>query len=289
MAFQAIKDIAEDLKNSWYFRIWSLLWVVCAIVSFVALIILSRASNAAQDKPSFRMWTEMKSSINYPNLYVFLSYGEYEAENIKNINCVFGPNNVTVDVTGCDGGNQYTGECQMIVANTTTSVYPPSTNPSYYQEPEGIWCEIYTDYNTTAGKGPYNTMIGIVADDTAAFPTYMNPGAVSWMTMEQEVVTDKQFNGGKPVSFFRLQSTIISNQAPDGARMAFFVGFATFSVTHFETIDFFNGWMGVGAIGGFGFFLYILHAAIMGIIGLFITNNSVFLLGGAKRSTYDNL
>lgn len=55
------------------------------------------------------------------------------------------------------------------------------------------------------------------------------------------------------------------------------IGIGSFNVMHARDVDEFNGWKGVGDIGGLVFFLYILHTILMIIIGFFVNNDSKFL------------
>jgi hypothetical protein len=55
------------------------------------------------------------------------------------------------------------------------------------------------------------------------------------------------------------------------------IGMGSFDVRYIREVDTFNGWQSVGAIGGFVFFLVLLHSVFMFLVGFCLENNSKFL------------
>jgi hypothetical protein len=51
----------------------------------------------------------------------------------------------------------------------------------------------------------------------------------------------------------------------------------SFGVEHLEQRSLYNGWMAMGDVGGFAFFLLILHTIVMLGVGVFLANDSKFL------------
>jgi hypothetical protein len=51
----------------------------------------------------------------------------------------------------------------------------------------------------------------------------------------------------------------------------------SFGVEHYEQRSVYNGWMAMGDVGGFAFFLLILHTIVMLGVGVFLANDSRFL------------
>jgi len=53
----------------------------------------------------------------------------------------------------------------------------------------------------------------------------------------------------------------------------------TFAVFHWVQNTNYDSWMNVGAIGGFGYFMFVAHTILMGLISLCLTPNSKLLSG----------
>jgi len=60
----------------------------------------------------------------------------------------------------------------------------------------------------------------------------------------------------------------------------------TNTVTKMQTHNYFNGWLAMAAIGGWAFMLVIFHSIVMGIISIFLENDSRFLLHGGRNSEF---
>jgi len=63
-----------------------------------------------------------------------------------------------------------------------------------------------------------------------------------------------------------------------------------FVVSNFAEVNRYNGWKSIGDVGGFIFFLVILHTMAMIVAGLFLDNKSYFLspspsIGSAPETT----
>jgi len=54
---------------------------------------------------------------------------------------------------------------------------------------------------------------------------------------------------------------------------------SSFRVNHYEQTDSYNGWMAVGGIGGFAFWMVILHTIVIAVVGFVFSNESKFLNG----------
>jgi len=288
MAFETAKDIIDDLKHSWYFRIWVVLWLVCAIVSFAGLIVLSNASEMAQKEPGFRVWTDFPEQLTFPNVWIFLQRSEIGDESISQVSCMYGPNNITVPTTNCPFPGVEPGLCYQITANTTVAQAPPQGKHNFYHGSDVIFCLIWTTANASAVQ-PYNTVLAAGIQDTRV-PVFLGNGVITDVRLEVESV---QYHGSSqaPGTRYTIESGTASNVVPNGANFGMALRFNDFRVLNFQKADLFNGWMGIGTIGGFAFFLYILHSGIMGMIGCFLPNTSKFLGGehGARPSGYNNL
>jgi len=281
MAFEKWHDFVDDMKHSWYFRIWSFLWLVCAIVCFAAFVVLVKASDNAQQNPGFRAWTEFPNTLPFPNFYIHLQWQE-QNDQMTNISCEYGYPNPTVLQLGDCGFNLPRTECVMVIANTTMAVYPQNNNSNFFHHgSEAIYCLI-----ATAGVSN-NTVLGLGIQEDRT-PLYLQTGTFSDVRISQENVKFKREDHIRYNAVSGIASTYLPGQ-PE-TKYGFALRYQNFMVTYFEEADLFNGWMGLGAIGGFFFFLWFLHAFIMGIIGCFLPNTSKFLGGAASTNAkgYNN-
>jgi len=289
MAFESLRAIVDDLKHSWYFRIYALLWIVCAIVAFSALIVLSHASEENQKNPGYRVWTEFPTKLLFPNFDVFVRSA---VEEFTGAQCYYnygGSDNKTIPTSSCQFGwsQDY---CLTVNANTTYATYPTNENiPDIWIRPEALFCLFYTSYNASAAyNNDTDTILGVrIWGDKAPYFAY--PGTITDMIVSQMEISQKQRDNGNQRVQYQAQTSVASNWVPNGARFGIMFRFLNFHVTYFEQQDLFNGWMGIGAIGGFAFFLYLLHWGVMALIGMFIANDSKYLGGSDRAKGYDNL
>src|SRR4051794_20725853 len=71
--FEWIRNIIIDLKESWYFRIWSFLWLVCFLATFSGLIILSQESDQSGKRDDYSYYVQNASSLQFPRFHIRIS------------------------------------------------------------------------------------------------------------------------------------------------------------------------------------------------------------------------
>lgn len=86
------------------------------------------------------------------------------------------------------------------------------------------------------------------------------------------------------VSYFTPDISSVVNGDHRETTFRVVVGIRNFFVQHTQEVDTFNGWQSVGSIGGFIFFLVILHNILMFLVGFCLANDSKFLGGGADAA-----
>jgi len=275
MAEGNLRLIIDDFKTSWYFRVWVLLWVVCAIISFVALGILSHSSSENQLKPGWRIWIDEPGQLNYPDFYFSLLPGENISVSISSQNCYNQNHSISIPITGCDGAVGLS-ECFVMQSSSIVSKYTEAARTFPFWAGSHIFCDInITVENPTAD----DTMLAVgVYNTDRIFPKFIFPGTVAEIRIEEEVIQPKGQSG---MVRHRLEQNYESDRNSHAAFTVFF-RFAHWRVMHFEETNLFNGWMGVGEIGGFVFFLYLLHTITMAIIGICLPNTSKFLGGNTE-------
>jgi len=61
-------------------------------------------------------------------------------------------------------------------------------------------------------------------------------------------------------------------------------------VFYYEKTEWYTGWMAAADIGGFAFFLYIIHWIVVTFLGIFLQRTSKFLgVGGPSAPQYNSL
>lgn len=110
---------------------------------------------------------------------------------------------------------------------------------------------------------------------------WIAPNNNAWVMIEKAVVKYKgkppATEWGRDLLYHSTESTVFGQY-----NIATILG--TFRVAHLEQQDSYNGWMALGGIGGFAYFLIILHTIIMIAVGIVFTNDSKFLLGSGESS-----
>jgi len=116
--------------------------------------------------------------------------------------------------------------------------------------------------------------------------SWLTPNENTWVLLTPTVIKTKSHGSQTKWRREVVYHTTVTNKNSYKVN----VKFNDFHVMHFIEEDLYDRWMSVGDIGGFAFFLYILHTAFMFIVGFVLDNDSKFLTGGASGSTgYNNL
>jgi len=257
--------LLSDLRNAgWYFRAWMVLAIVCGIVGFTALIEISTESSSAAREKDWALWIENVSTLSFPDFEVQTANTQNA---IKNVRC-FHDSTTAISTTSCTGLAQ--SVCLKVLASSQTA----SSQSTIGTGSTKINCVISTANNDT------NTINSIVAvnfassglegDDITIKPTYN-----AWILLNPVIITNAE---GKQVSTFRKQLVYHSSKYMPGSYVISIV-INSFHVMHLEQSDSYNGWQAVADIGGFAYFLLIIHTILMMIVGIFLQNNSSWLLG----------
>jgi hypothetical protein len=274
---ERVKQIIHDLTHSWYFRAWSLAWLVLALVVFSAMIILSKESNQAQKEQDLAVWVENASSINFPGFH-FRTHHQGN-ETFVYYSCVFGASELTPQLCQPDwrGNQPPMNICIAFNSNSFKAVNDMQFNESR------IYCEIVTE-----GAGPQgNLMMAFELEGTNVFAwgagayasTWFQPNDMTWIMLQKNVLQKTKENPS--IQLWERDLLYHStNFLPHLYNVTVIMG--SFYVRHFDPRDSYNGWMTIGDIGGVGFFMACIHTLIMIIIGLFMANSSTFLNGGAE-------
>jgi len=253
-----VRDIVEDLKQSWYFRFWALFWSVCAVMAFAGLIIFGSRSTDASRHSTWRLWLEQADVIPYPSFQLRTILDEQ--------------NNVILSPF-CRWGNvlQQTGACPEQMDLTKCI----QVNPTASAVPMQNALECYV--NVTSPPGADQVLSFDIPENGkyGAAMTFLRPSNNVWIVMDKISVEPQ--SGPKLIYWPRRVQYETTVSKGDFFKVVLVID--TFAIWHYVETDWYTGMMAAGDIGGLAFFLYILHVISMLVIGVFLDNNSRFLHG----------
>jgi len=265
--------ISEDLKHSWYFRIWALLWLLCALLAFSALIILGGRSAEMAKEPGWRSWMQKETEINFP-LFQIKTLSNETFDFIQTFRCkhVSSGIELLIPTSACDGKS----EAQCILFDTAGVNATPDNN------------EILCEFNITSPVGEDRTIEFLAmqtADERPPPSLFIQPTANAQIVVQPTIM---QAKGEKQETHWDARLNYKSSVQENTFFMIQII-MGSFTVMHFEEDAWYDGWMSLGEVGGFAFFLYILHTIAMTLVGFFLENNSTFLAGNSERTKYSNI
>jgi hypothetical protein len=264
----------DDLKTSWYFRIWTFAWLFGAILTFIALIVLGQRATEYQKEQSWRLWIENAPDISYPSFYIKTTYDE-SANTISHVSCTWGPRDgsqMLVPTTGCSNGTP-----------VTKCVYVDAQGYVGNQKENHLDCRV----NTTAPAGTDKILLLQIYEqaDFGATIVWLDPSDNAVVYLTKTLIEPH----GKTPSILWGHSVEYHSTVVEGDYFNIRVAFQNFAVFHWQEDSGFDTWMSVGGIGGVAFFMVIMHTIFMTIIGMCLPNESKFLGGQASsgRSASD--
>jgi len=264
----------DDLKHSWYFRIYIFFWVFFAILTFVALIILGERATQVQKNPTWRLWVENPNTLAFPDFQVRTNIDESENSIEGPIcGCAAGSSATYPAITACSGLAM--NKCFAVSGSQCTGTLNNNGSPT---ATNNLDCT----FNVT-GPNSGDRVILVVFTDEANFGnsvTYVQPQQNAVIGLVKTVV-----KGNGVSSNLWGRNLMYQSSVSEGGLFAVRFQYDTFTVFHWVEDSGFDSWLSVGGIGGFAFFMLILHTILMTIVEICIPNESKFLKGGAGASS----
>jgi len=266
---QKFAFFVDDLKTSWYFRVWFSIWFVLAILSFSCLIILGSRSTEAAKHEGWRLWIEHADKIEYPSFCFRTSLDETSNE-IGNIYCQW--NGIILQAVQCEDGTPRARCVQLNMAGD----YATKDN-------NNLVCSF--GFNVSADPDKIIGFEIVKAREFGVAFTWIQPNSNAWILLSKYIIKpdgeDERVLWGRQLVY---HSTV---QVGDFFQVSILID--TFRVFHYVESDYYNGWMALGDVGGFAFFMYILHTIVMFTVGVFLENNSKFLNSGDSPAEYQQI
>jgi len=267
----------DDLKHSWYFRIYIFFWLFFAIVTFACLIILGQRATTIQKQPTWRLWVENPNSIAFPNFQIRTNIDESQ-------NSILGP------VCTCAAGSSFTSpaisacgtalplsKCFSVAGSQFTGVLNNTGSLTAYNN-------LDCTFNVTGPVTGDRVILVAFTENTdlGNTITYIQPTQNAVLGIVKTVIKGNGVNSNVWGRNLMYQSSVA-----DGQLFAVRMQYDTFSVFHWVEDSGFDSWLSVGGIGGFAFFMIILHTILMTLVEICLPNESKFLKGVGVSSASD--
>merc|ERR1712232_355067 len=95
------REIIDDLKHSWYFRLWALFWLVLFLTGFSGMIKYAQRSDEAKNQ-DWRLSLYNAAKLDYPQL--IFRFPDEDADNtFESVTCTQYPSNLHINRQACAG------------------------------------------------------------------------------------------------------------------------------------------------------------------------------------------
>jgi len=282
-----VQDIISDLKSSWYFRFWALLWVVFFILGFVALGILgNRSANTTMQKDG-KIWWQNNKSMYLPRFHFHTGIGPNSPpgnEIINNISCSYNHQPVQTGVCQSYGGVvPDLFHCVAVYGDQIEVFESNSGRPDEMAE-LGIACNITVMGNIT-GMG---TMIAFGLEGQDNYIAISDPHTALWIhptTYSMIALTRERAKVHGNWATMWDRQLIYMSSVTNGTFFHIRTVVNGFSEFNYDVWNLYSGWRAVGDLGGVSFFLVCIHTAVMILLGFCFSNNAVFLRKEADKKS----
>jgi len=270
--FFRVRQIIHDIKHSWYFRFWGVLWIACVVVIFAILIVLGKSATQTLKQKDVRLWSQNLSSISYPSFHFRVGGGENQT--FTSFSCQ--QQGVALTVRQCaawQGSPPPFNTCRAVNSEAFQAVQNATAFGEYFIN--RIACNI----STTGNSG--DLLIAFEIEDPNVQFVGSNSYASIWIAPYQHAWVElikSIFTQSNGQSITQWDRTLLYHSTYSViGQYNVSVDFGSFFVTHVDQSDIYNGMMAMGDVGGFAFFMLIIHAILMILIGICFPNTSEFL------------
>jgi len=267
-----IKVILHDIKESWYFRIWATAWIGFAILAFVCFLILVGWSRRAAYEDDSRIWFTDEQQIYYPRFHFRCG----PLETILSVTC--DQNNETVTTTYCqESGGVLPSIEHCVAVNSDTRMVVNQHDDDIHRH-QRLECVVLTN-----GTQNGNSLIaweleikgneGVYGTNVYTSP-WIYPTERAWVMLEEAIIQQ----AGQPAPQTSWNRNLLYHSTvsvPGQYKVATMI--SSFHIMHVVAADSYDGWNAMGDIGGFAFFMVMVHTCVAILIGLCFVNNSEWL------------
>jgi len=266
--------ISHDLRNSWWFRHWALLWLVGFILTLVALGVLGKKAEVAGSDLDYHVWFENATQLYFPRFH-FRIPGDGFGITFTGKKCMH--NGLSLSTVPCEEWEGQVPSLSTCFALPVENIYATNEWNAPETDPR-IDCFL----NTTGN--PNNTEDALIAlelegpnhaDGGNSYASvWIAPNDRAWVLLFNSKLT---YHKRTYEEWFRklVYHSTVSNPGMYHVEVIL----SSFFIRHVEQADSYTGWRALGDVGGFAFFMLLLQSMIMLIVGFCFKNDSKFLGG----------
>jgi hypothetical protein len=272
-----IRTIIYDLKYSWWFRIWALLFLIGGIFTFVALIVLGAKSAKSGQEDDFHLWLENATMLSFPRFHFRIGGDSVGVTFNAGQSCTH--NGVQLQFSSCQAWQGVVPPATTCFAVNSDTVYANNVANAAPND-NRIICQ----FNTTGFVTEEDLLVAWeleganYADGGNAYASvWIAPNDNAWVMLYPNKLSMKHKTYSEWYRNLVYHSTV---STPGSYAVTVYLG--SFIVPHVEAGNTYTGWMAMGEVGGFAFFFVILSTIVMALFGICLNNNSKFLGGDAE-------
>jgi len=263
---EQVKQVFHDVKTSWYFRFWALLWIVGVIVTLVSFGVM-----VGTDRRVNENWFEFQHQIDFPNFHFRVDFASQRYFTGMSCNDSNGP----ISFYPCDNAQRDGDITRCRAIHPTTPAVASFRDHGQRQ----ISC-----FFTTNGTGPEGDIMAYELEGHDVFSetdgggdtaTWFGPNSMLWLTMKKRVFEWKNIKISAWDTVPIYHSTL---HVPQQYNVTVMIG--EFLVQYIQPREMFSGWVVYGAIGGTAFFMVMIQTIVMIALGICFANTSTFLSEG---------
>jgi hypothetical protein len=279
--------VVDDLKHSNYFRVWSFFWLVCFLTAFAGMIMIAKQAQELEREESWTLGLQEVKSMYFPDFSFRFSRDQEANETFAGTpSCVRGGINV-LPIMSDD-------KRRFIITGSNIEVNNEDRNWGGHL----ITCK----FKTNVIKGENQILIweanekhtfGSRLTQAVHFEPRQAPGVEIRLRQIHIHPMKGDKNGfhfdGKEIVAWEKDWVYHTTVYVEG-EYTVTIALDSFYVRNFDEIDEYEPAMAVGSIGGFWFWMILLHTLVMVLFGFCLTNDSKFLTKNDTRSQgYEDL
>jgi hypothetical protein len=284
-----LADILTDVKESRYFQIWLVLWLVGIIVFFVAFGNITSASSLQAADPLFHAWRILDLDISGTGLIFpdFFARTVDPLVTFKTLDCSSDEEKplTTTKVAACPDGVK--GHSCFVISGSQFRAFPTSNaincvgildgiyspNGTKIRQSDQVWGVVWTGAFSRSAE-LVDISDNVIAEIEISPHQYLVQGNGQYQVPTQEWI------------LWNPDATQIP-QTGDNSAVAVVISVEEFVLRVFKSFDPYGGWQGYADLGGALFMSYVMQKILMFLVAFVVVNDSR-TLGGA-RSSYDNV
>eukprot|EP01124_Arcella_intermedia_P020622 TRINITY_DN28106_c0_g1_i1.p1 TRINITY_DN28106_c0_g1~~TRINITY_DN28106_c0_g1_i1.p1 ORF type:complete len:264 (+),score=66.70 TRINITY_DN28106_c0_g1_i1:3-794(+) len=252
-------DLWGDLKDSRFFQVWLLFWLIFGVIILIALIQLGALEHQNDKEPHYKTWRiwdqYVPDGLSWPDIS-FLIPGN------GTTHCKLGNKDLLVTITQQSPNTLFTIHASNYTANSISNT---------------LECTINTPTSLTAKWSVWDPHYPLEAPNYF----YLQTMLFSQVSLKQSLYEDPS----GAILKLNWNPTVISS--PLNPSPVLILTISDFTVSHYREYDWYTNWQFFGDIGGIIFMTYLIHSLVMLLFGPCLPKDSVTF--GGQRAIYNEI